>query len=89
MWLCSFQQLELPLRDLQAGEDTRCAVAALKIEPNMEQRYASNIATRFLTNYHYKRTRLDDELSSQIFDNYLELLMAQAEGTDQYRTLFA
>jgi EAL domain-containing protein (putative c-di-GMP-specific phosphodiesterase class I) len=22
-------------------------------------------------------------------DNYLELLLAQAEGTDQYRTLFA
>ncbi len=47
---------------------------ALKLEPNMEQRYASNIATRFLTNYHYKRTRLDDELSSQIFDSYLKLL---------------
>lgn len=47
---------------------------ALKLEPNMDQRYASNIATRFLTNYHYKRTRLDDDLSSQIFDSYLELL---------------
>jgi len=47
---------------------------ALKLEPQMEQRYASNIATRFLTNYHYKRTRLDDELSSEIFDHYLELL---------------
>ena len=47
---------------------------ALKIEPEMEHRYASNIATRFLTNYHYKRTRLDDDLSSDIFDSYLELL---------------
>jgi carboxyl-terminal processing protease len=47
---------------------------ALKIEPEMEHRYASNIATRFLTNYHYKRTRLDDELSSDIFDSYFELL---------------
>jgi carboxyl-terminal processing protease len=46
----------------------------LKLEPDMEQRYASSIATRFLTNYHYKRTRLDDELSSEIFDSYLELL---------------
>jgi carboxyl-terminal processing protease len=50
------------------------AGSALELTPNMEQRYASNIATRFLTNYHYKRTRLDDELSSQIFDSYLELL---------------
>jgi carboxyl-terminal processing protease len=47
---------------------------ALKIEPEMEHRYASNIATRFLTNYHYKRTGLDDDLSSEIFDSYLELL---------------
>ena len=47
---------------------------ALKIEPDMEHRYASNIATRFLTNYHYKRTRLDDDLSSEIFETYLKLL---------------
>ena len=48
--------------------------SALKLEPEMEHRYASNIATRFLTNWHYKRTRLDDDLSSQIFDSYLDLL---------------
>jgi carboxyl-terminal processing protease len=47
---------------------------ALELEPNMDQRRASSIATRFLTNYHYKPTRLDDELSSQIFDAYLKLL---------------
>ena len=54
---------------LQSGGDV-----ALRLEPDMDQRYASNIATRFLTNYHYKRTRLDDELSSEIFDTYLDLL---------------
>jgi carboxyl-terminal processing protease len=48
--------------------------SALKIEPQLDHRYASNIATRFLTNYHYKRTRLDDEISSEIFDNYFKLL---------------
>ena len=47
---------------------------ALELEPNMDQRYATSIATRFLTNYHYKRTRLDDELSSEIYDAYLNLL---------------
>jgi carboxyl-terminal processing protease len=47
---------------------------SLILEPQMEQRYASNLATKFLTNWHYKDTRLDDELSSQIFDGYLELL---------------
>ena len=40
----------------------------------MEQRFASNLATKFLTNYHYKDTRLDDELSGVIFDRYLDLL---------------
>jgi len=67
---------------------------ALKIEPQMEHRYASNIATRFLTNYHYKRTRLDDDLSSEIFDSYLELLdpakiyflSGDIESFERYRT---
>jgi carboxyl-terminal processing protease len=40
----------------------------------MEQRFASNLATKFLTNWHYKDTRLNDSLSSTIFDGYLELL---------------
>ncbi|HKJ18345.1 MAG TPA: carboxy terminal-processing peptidase [Xanthomonadales bacterium] len=44
------------------------------LKPTMEQRFASNLATKFLTNYHYKDTRLDDELSEIIFDRYLELL---------------
>jgi carboxyl-terminal processing protease len=48
--------------------------AALVLKPSMEQRYASNLATKFLTNWHYKDTRLDDELSSEIFDGYIELL---------------
>lgn len=47
---------------------------ALRLQPDMKHYYASNIATRFLTNFHYKKTRLDDDLSEQIFDNYLELL---------------
>ena len=47
---------------------------SLVLEPQMEQRYASNLATKFLTNWHYKDTRLDDELSSEIFDSYIELL---------------
>jgi carboxyl-terminal processing protease len=47
---------------------------ALRLKPEMEHFYASNIATRFLTNFHYKKTRLDDDLSELIFDNYLKLL---------------
>ena len=67
---------------------------SLVLEPNMEQRYASNLATKFLTNWHYKDTSLDNELSSQIFDSYLELLdpnriyflEADVEVFERYRT---
>ena len=38
------------------------------LKPSMEQRYATNLVTRFLTNWHYKDTALDDELSEKIFD---------------------
>ena len=47
---------------------------AITLKPNMEQRFASNLATKFLTNWHYKDTRLDNTLSSDIFDGYVELL---------------
>ena len=65
----------------------------LELQPRMEQRYATNLATRFLTNWHYKDTRLDDELSSMIFDEYLELLdpnrsyflASDIEGFERYR----
>jgi carboxyl-terminal processing protease len=67
---------------------------SLVLAPQMEQRYASNLATKFLTNWHYKDTRLDDELSSEIFDNYIELLdpnkiyfmAGDIESFERYRT---
>ena len=43
-------------------------------KPSLEQRLRSNLATKFLYNWHYKDTRLDDELSVMIFDRYLDLL---------------
>ncbi len=57
----------LPEADSGAQDD-------ILLRPNFEQQYASNLATKFLTNYHYKDTRLDDELSGVIFERYLELL---------------
>ncbi|NIP16759.1 MAG: tail-specific protease, partial [Xanthomonadales bacterium] len=47
---------------------------AISLKPSMDQLKASNLATRFLTNWHYKDTSLDDMLSIRIFDGYLELL---------------
>jgi len=43
-------------------------------KPSLEQRLRSNLATKFLANWHYKDTRLDDELSEKIFEAYLDLL---------------
>jgi len=43
-------------------------------KPSLEQRLRSNLATKFLANWHYKDTRLDDELSAKIFKGYLDLL---------------
>ena len=43
-------------------------------KPSLDQRLRSNLATKFLANWHYKDTRLDDELSVKIFDRYLDLL---------------
>ena len=47
---------------------------SILLRPTMQQRYATNLATRFLTNWHYKETRLNDQLSSMVFDQYIELL---------------
>ena len=46
----------------------------IMFKPSLEQRLRSNLATKFLANWHYKDTRLDDELSVMIFDRYLDLL---------------
>jgi carboxyl-terminal processing protease len=43
-------------------------------KPSREQAQAALLATRFLTNFHYKRVPLDDAMSKTIFDRYLESL---------------
>jgi carboxyl-terminal processing protease len=49
-------------------------VEQIQLKPSLEQRLRSNLATKFLANWHYKDTRLDNELSEKIFDRYLDLL---------------
>jgi len=49
-------------------------VEQVLFKPSLEQRLRSNLATKFLSNWHYKDTRLNDELSAKIFDRYLDLL---------------
>jgi carboxyl-terminal processing protease len=47
---------------------------AVVLQPEAYLEEASKWATTFLTRAHYKKTRLDDDLSVQIFDRYLESL---------------
>jgi len=44
------------------------------LRPTPLQARATELITHFLSNYHYRRTRLDDALSSRIFDNYVDAL---------------
>lgn len=67
---------------------------SLDLKPSMDQRYATNLATRFLTNWHYKDTRLNDDFSSIILDEYINLLdpnrnyflASDIAGFERYRT---
>ncbi len=49
-------------------------VAETRLEPRPEHRFASRLATRFISGYHYHRIDLDADMSSRIFDQYLRLL---------------
>src|SRR5919106_521991 len=53
----------------------QAAVPAVKdkgLVPTSLQKRATEIITSFISNYHYKRTELDDNLSAAVLDKYLE-----------------
>ena len=64
------------------------------LQPTVEHRFTSSVAVRMLNNWHYKTTRLDDELSGKILDGYVKMLdpnrsylLATDLGSfEQYRT---
>lgn len=66
---------------------TVCAQAAVPttdramIKPTEEQARATELITHFIANYHYKKTPLDDRLSEQVLEKYLE-------GLDPNRSFF-
>lgn len=49
-------------------------VQSSELVPTAEHRRATKLITRFITNYHYKRTPLDDRLSEAILERYLQSL---------------
>jgi carboxyl-terminal processing protease len=49
-------------------------VSVSELEPQTKHIRASELITHILTTYHYKKTELDDRLSSSIYKHYLENL---------------
>jgi carboxyl-terminal processing protease len=50
------------------------AAPAPEVAPTKDEAQAAMWATRFLTRYHYKRVPLDDAMSAQILDHYVDAL---------------
>jgi len=60
--------------NIDSAEDGSESELTATLEPSTEQRFATRLASRFLTSYHYQSKKLNDELAEEIFENYLELL---------------
>ncbi len=63
------------------------------LKPNMSQENVEKMVARLLTTYHYRKVRLNDSLSSVIWDNYLKevdnsksyLLASDVQSFEKYR----
>lgn len=72
---------------------TMPAEQSIMLQPEMQHRFTSNLAVRLLTNWHYKDTRLDNELSGKILDSYIKMLdpnrsyflASDVQAFDRYR----
>jgi carboxyl-terminal processing protease len=82
-WSYMFMKTRIPLSALFSGLAVTLVVAlpvlaktepVEPLEPAIEHRFATSLATRFMTNYHYRRVPLDNELSEHVFERYFELL---------------
>ena len=83
------------LTTLTAAADTR--VTALdSLKPTTEHMQATEVISHLMQQYHYSRVALDDELSDQIFERFLEsldpqksfLLASDIEKVEKYRLEF-
>ena len=65
--------LLLALWSLPVSTETP-VVAEFELVPNRDEERATEIILHIIDNYHYRTKRLDDHLSNQIFDNFLNNL---------------
>ncbi len=64
--------LTLALPNYSGADDA--SVAPTILDSNARHRQVSRMVTRFVERAHYARARVDDDLSSEILDNYLDSL---------------
>ncbi len=57
-----------------AGEASAAAETKVDLSPEPKHRYASRLASRFMTSYHYRSPELDTEFSRRVFEQYLSVL---------------
>ncbi|RFF27325.1 MULTISPECIES: carboxy terminal-processing peptidase [unclassified Wenzhouxiangella] len=50
------------------------AESAVSLSPETKHRFASRLASRFMTSYHYRSPELDEAFSQRVFDQYLSAL---------------
>src|SRR5690554_3084807 len=72
-----FAALAAPVLLLQQPA-VQATVAANKpstqLSPEPRHRFASRLATRFMTSYHYRSPEMDTAFSERVFDQYLAVL---------------
>ena len=57
-----------------AGQASAAAETAVSLSPEPKHRFASRLASRFMTSYHYRSPELDTAFSRRVFDQYLTVL---------------
>ncbi|MEE4304483.1 MAG: carboxy terminal-processing peptidase [Wenzhouxiangella sp.] len=57
-----------------AGQASAAAETAVSLSPEAKHRFASRLASRFMTSYHYRSPELDTEFSRRVFEQYLSVL---------------
>jgi len=75
------------------GQATAAAAGAAELAPEPRHRFASRLASRFMTSYHYRSPELDATFSQRVFDQYLSVLdpnrmyftAADVEALSEYR----
>ena len=58
----------------QTGNTLTKEIELDQLSPTLAHKRATDLITHFISNYHYKKTPLDDQLSGKILDKYIESL---------------